>query len=287
MADFTQPQFALPFTVAGTLTVAYDSGADTVVTVSSAVRWNDRTGSASTDAFAYVVDALNTADTGRTWAGAELTTAGGFRGLCVIIASNITDGRAPTTMTFSGGLTGKMFGYTSNAVSAVAGVGSYYYSGSWLRQYLWIPQLESHILQSINELTRLDAVVATSSPDGTTTRDYYGGVDMRNVVIMGIPAACIWQHYASDSDYTDVVGAAAGDQNMALDEFRKLWRDGLPTSTSYCRYWPDLLTLGTYRELEAGGDAAWIGDLKQALSTESQAPYKITLDVTLFDMGGS
>lgn len=285
MAAFTQPQLALPFVLNGTVTATFTSGADVgPVTVGSSntVRYNDRTGATGTDALAYLANALDTADAGGTWAASEAT--GDYLGRAVLTTdrTGAGDGRTLATVVFAGSITGKMFGFTSNTATAT----SQAITSTWCRQYLWIPQPAATILQSKNELTRLDAVVATSSPDGTTTRDYYGGVDIREIEVLSVPAASIWQHYADDADYAAKIGAATGDENCAFDEFRKLWRDGLP-SGYYCKYWPDLATLATLTRLEPGGEEMWIGDTKQAIEVEQRAPYRFTLSLKAFDLGAS
>jgi len=261
------------------------------VTIGSAstIRYNDRSGDVDTDAWAYLADAMDTADGGGDWSISEVS--GDYLGKCVLTTTRngaLQDGRTCTSVEFSDGLTGKMFGFDSNTV-ATTGIFTNSIIGVWIRQYLWIPQPNKTILQSKNEKTRVDTVVTTSSPDGTSTRDYYGGVDMREVEILSVPAACIWQHYADDADHAGVVGAETGDQNCALDEFRKLWRDGLP-SGYYCRYWPDLTNIGgpaapTHTRLEPGAEDTWIGDLKEALEVEQIAPYRFAVLITSFDFG--
>ena len=283
MANFTQPQFALPFTLNGTVTANFTTGlpvGPVTVGSSSTTRWNDRTGATATDALAFLTDALDTADTGGTWAATE--ASGDYLGRCVLttVRTGLGDGRTLSSLVFAGSVTGKMFGFTSNTATASAQA----VTSIWCRQYLWIPQPASTILQGVNELTRLDAVVGTSSPDGTTTRDYYGGVDVRRIEIFSVPAASIWQHYADDSDYATKIGATVGDENCAFDEFRKLWRNGLPAS-AYCKYWPDLATLGTLTQLEPGADEMWMGDLTQGIEVEQQAPYRFLLAIKAFDLG--
>lgn len=288
MANFTQPQFALPFTLNGTVTMTFTTGANVgPVTIgsSSTTRWNDRTGATATDALAYLADAMNTADSGGTWAASE--ASGDYLGRSVLTTGRDApagDARTLATVIFAGGITGKMFGFTSNTATAGVALVGGTVTSTWCRQYLWIPQPASTILLGVNEKTSLDAVVATSSPDGTTTRDFYGGVNIRRVEIFSVPAASIWQHYADDADYAGKIGATTGDENCAFDEFRKLWRDGLPTS-AYCKFWPDLATLPIYTQLEPGGDEMWMGDLSQALMVEQRAPYRYLLSLQAFDLG--
>ena len=61
---FTVPQFAIPFTVAGTVTITFTDASTTAATVVSATRYNDRRFSSSTDAAAYVATAMSSADSG-------------------------------------------------------------------------------------------------------------------------------------------------------------------------------------------------------------------------------
>ena len=285
---YTQPQFALPFVVDGTVTVAFDTGADVVVSVGSSttVKFNDRSDAHSGhDAVDFVVDAIDTADTGGTWAYAEV--AGDFKGRTKWTRT-ASDGRNLSAITFSGGLTGRMFGFTDDSPSLADGqIVANVATGTWIRQYLWIPQPASQILLAEEEKTRVDAVVSTSSPDGTTTRDYYGGADRRRIVIYSIPAAGIWQFYADQAGYSANQGNTAGDLNCAFDSFRQLWRGDLPTSDAaklYCRFAPDLTSPLTSVQINPGAGDTWIGDLSQALEVESRSPYRFALTLDVFEV---
>lgn len=283
---FTQPAFALPFVVSGTITLTFNDASTHVATIgtSSIVRFNDRSGATGTDAVAYTVLALDTSDGGGTWVAAAVP--GDFLGR-VKFTRTPSDGKLLSVIAFSGGLTGKMFGFTSNTPSVADGqIIADVATGTWQLQYLWIPQPASQILQGESEKTSVDAVVATSSPDGTTTRDFYGGVDRRRIVIYSIPAAGIWQTYADAASFSTINGNTAGDQNCAFDEFRKLWRTDLPTVDTaklYCRYYIDASSTD-HVQLDPGQDDPWIGDLSTALEVESRSPYRFALTLAAFEV---
>lgn len=279
MADYTQPQFCLPFTCVGTVTITFTDTSTQACTVATATRYNDRTGVVGTDALTYVAAAMDTDDGGGDWAASEVS--GDYLGKSILTRSNISDGKTVSKIAFSAGLTGRMFGYSSNAPTATATANVV--TGTWIRQYLWIPQPASLILMANNEKTDVETVVATSSPDGTTTRDSFGSVDKRTIEILTVPGACVWRDRTDDADYAAVIGATTGDQNAALSEFRALWAAGLPAST-YCRFFPDVNTLATFHKLEPGEGARWMGDLNEALEMESKAPLRYSVRLDAFEV---
>ena len=196
--------------------------------------WNDRTGNPATDLLAWVAVEMAGQD-GEVWD--DLEPAGDYIGRPQLVNDHPrADGKTLFKVEFTSGLQAADLGFEFSSMSAVITPGGdYAITGAWIRGRLWIPQASSFM--ALDETTREETVVVTTSPDGTNTKDYYGGLDIRATELLTVPAALIWPQYANDPLFTAAVsGMTAGDQNAPLDVFRQAWRD----SVLPIRYSPDL-----------------------------------------------
>tara|TARA_R110000751_G_scaffold273961_1_gene374806 strand:+ start:18717 stop:19550 length:834 start_codon:yes stop_codon:yes gene_type:complete len=270
---FTVPQFAIPFTVAGTVTITFTDASTTAATVVSATRYNDRRFSSSTDAAAYVATAMSSADSGGAWTASEV--AGDFQGKLSLTRGSITDGKTVSLITFSAGLTGKMFGYDSNAPTATANV----VTGTWMRQYLWIPHPTALVFQTRTEVFTDDSLVITSSPSGSSTVDQFGRINRAEIEIVDIPAASMLQHYTSQADFAAKIGATTGDLNCNFDSFRQ---DFIDIGATEMRYSKDRTVPATYTTLKPYDESDWLRDVSPrspAVTVASIHPYRFDLTI--------
>lgn len=215
--------------------------------------WNDRTGAPATDLLAWVAVEMSGEDA-EVWD--DLEPAGDYLGRPQLVCDHPrADGKTLLKVEFTSGLQAADLGFEFSSMPAViTGGGDYAITGAWIRGRLWIPQASSFM--ALDEVTREETVVVTTSPDGTNTKDYYGGLDIRTTELLTVPAAIVWPQYADDPLFTAAVsGMTAGDLNAPLDIFRQAWRD----QTGPIRFSPDLTAPGTYVELEAVDP--WIGNL--------------------------
>jgi len=307
MAAYTQPQLCLPVITASSngphmkITLAASLVGATTVNVSLADNdttrgkyWNDRDfGSASNLANALCI-AANAAEvaagTNGVWSASEVS--GDYLGRINLARAYGDTADDVTNVLFtSSDFGGAMLGFTSNTATPDSttysgpGFDPINWVGTWIAGNLWIPQPSGLVLQGINETTTRDTGVSTSSPDGTTTRDFYGRVSLKRIEIVSVPAACVWQHYADDSDYTASPGATAGDLNMAFDKFRQQWVS--IATGDYCRLFKDsgsVTTSADYVQLEPGGDDDWMWDTARAVAVESKAPLRYILTLTAFEV---
>lgn len=237
----TKPQFSLPQAIAGTVTIHFSDATTTAISVTSATRWNDRTLAAATDAWAYVVAALSSGDSGGTWAASEPSS-----GLLGRAAATRTpsDGKTVTKIVFSGGLTGAMFGFSTDEPTAAANV----VTGTWQRSGLWLARGgRCYTPGSWGEDS--DLVIETMSDDGSSTRDYYGTVTEVPIEIFMIPGALIYPDH-NTSTRANINGLLTTDPNVSWQTFVKTWRDtDTSTASAACRYAPDRDTPTTYYSL--------------------------------------
>ena len=277
----TQPQWCAEysFTEDTVITLSFVADPDVALTLPSngITRYNDRTGVVATDLLAWVAQELTNQD-GEVWDDVE--PSGSYKGRSQLVCDHPrADGKTLSAVTFtSGGITATDLGFESSTMTAVATAGGdYAITGAWVRGRLWIAQGDSFM--ALDETTREETVVVTTSPDGTNTKDYYGGFSIRSTQLITVPAACVWPQYANDSLFaTAVDGMTAGDLNAPLDVFRQTWRD----STSPIRYSPDLTAPGTYVELEVVDP--WIGNLKEAVTPIGLAPRLYSVNLTALEV---
>lgn len=245
----TKPQFALPFTVGGTATIRYTDGVGVTtlaVNVTSATRYNDRTLATATDAWAYLIDTLNTADITRTYAATEPTT--GLSGRCTVTESAITDARIILDITLSAGLTGQMFGFDSDVITFAGGNvlgptgGSA--TGDHQRQHLWIARGALAFFAGHWDYKN-SLVVEPQSNSGDTTRDDYGGPTLTPIAIARVPGCLVLRSHVTTELVLAIDGLAADDPNVTWEALAEHWRQ----NDISARYWPDDTDLATHYTL--------------------------------------
>ena len=241
-------------------------------------RYNNRVGLPASDLLAWVAQQLTALDgVGEFWTDDEPT--GDYIGRPQLVNDHPrADGKTLDTVEFLSGLTSTDLGFHASVMtSTVSPAGDQEIIGDWLRGRLWIPQSDGFL--ALDERTREETVVITTSPDGTNTRDFYGGLDIRTTELLTVAAALVWPQYAQDTAFVvGVSGMTAGDLNAPLDTFRQVWRDSaLPV-----RYSADLTAPGTFVELEMVDD--WAGNLAAAVTPIGRAPRLYTVRLTALEV---
>jgi hypothetical protein len=282
--SYSNPQFCLPFTIpAGTIVIAFTDLSSVNVTVAEATRYTDRTGDPASDAWAYLAAELNADDSGAngTWTATEVS--GGYQGLVKLACdrSGSGDGKTIQSVTFPSTTMSNLFGITTvNPSITVGSVSDQSFQGTQMGYGLWIAHTGADIFQALTEARTLDVGTATESPDMSATLLSFGQVKRRTVLMLSVPAAMVWDHYASsaDSDWVDVYGGVQYDDQQAFDVFRRQWL-GLADG-QYCRYSEDATAPSTYVQLVPGAADGWIFDLSSAVEASLDGSYKFTLELT-------
>ena len=279
----TQPQWVAAYTMTGNPVIRLTFTDTTIKTLTlpgtGLTRYNDRRFLVASDLLAWVADEMTNTDLpGETWTASE--PAGDYLGRSALTNThprvdtktlNRIDFMTPTI------LSGADLGYDSNTVFATLAAPNYVLTGTWIRGRLWIPQGSSFM--ALDEVTREDTVVVTTSPDGTNTKDYYGGLTLRTTELLTVPAALVWPQYADSALFTAAVsGMTAGDLNAPLDVFRQAWRD-TPLSI---RYSPDLTLPSVYHDLNAVDP--WIGNLTTAATPIGLSPRLYNVRLTALEV---
>ena len=278
----TQPQWCAAFEITTDveITLAFTDLTTKLLTIPApgSLLYNDRTGNIGTDLLAWLADQMTTQDFGETWTASE--PSGSYIGRPTLTNTHPRfDTKTLDTVTFTSGLTNVDLGFESATMNAFLDASGFDYAitGAWLRGRLWIAQESSFL--ALDEVTREDTVVVTTSPDGTNTKDYYGGLSMRATELLTVPAAIVWPHYANDALFTAAVsGMTAGDLNAPLDIFRQHWRD----SSYPVRYSPDLTAPTVFYELEVVDP--WIGSLKRVVNPIGLSPRLYNARLTALEV---
>ena len=146
-------------------------------------------------------------------------------------------------------------------------------------QGLWVIDEYPGLCAGAEETTRT-TVLSTTSPDGTTSRDTYGDVTRKTIMLMTLPAASVYQFYVDDADYASIISAATGDVNACFDELRRLW--SRLDSSLYCRFFPDINDLTDYVQLQPGAQDGWLASLDGVASRVSDSPVLFDITISAF-----
>lgn len=271
---YTRPQFCLPFTVNGTVTVNFTDASSTgAITIgsSSTIRYTDRTTDPTSDAWAYLAQEMSSGDAGGTWAASEL--AGGYQGR-VVLTRTPSDGKTVDTVVFSSTAFSNLFGFTTASNGATANAVTAQSMGTGL----WIAHSGADTFLEMDESWSDDAVVITESPDGTSTIDDFGGVTRREIVITQVPAAMVYPHYVEDDDWISSYSGVLSDEQQSWDTLRQQWL--LLSDGQTCRYSPDATGPSVYYSLSPGAEDRWIASTRNAAEIETRAPYRFRLTIT-------
>lgn len=280
------PQFCLPLTLGGTLTVAFGTGSPLAVSVPTVTRHHTRSTDPNDDALAYLHSLLDAADSGGAWGFGEVS--GSYKGRAFLTCDRngaAGDGRTITSITFSGAdLSGALYGFTADVVApSLGGDGVHYWTAPHRRPSLWLPDPSRYVETALDEPRDSDTLLLTTSPGGRTSKLVLGGYRRRHVELLSLYAASVWPHYASKADFAASIGAATGDLNAAFDTFRRRWlalADG-----EVCRYYPDNGDTSTYVEVEPGQQDLWLGDLQLALTEVSRSLYRFDMALAFNEVG--
>ena len=121
---------------------------------------------------------------------------------------------------------------------------------------------------------------STTSPDGTTSRDVYGTTTRKRIDMLTNPGAATLKHYAGDADHAAVIGCATGDNNAAFDELLRLW--AAVDDSVFCRFYPDILSIATFEQLQPGAEDAWLSSIGGAADLVSEGPVYFDIGIEAF-----
>ena len=121
---------------------------------------------------------------------------------------------------------------------------------------------------------------ATTSPDGTTSRDVYGSITRKRIDLLSLPGASVFLDYANDADHCAVIGCNTGDAAAALDELRRRWC--LIDDDVSCRFYPDVSTPATFVALRPGAGDEWMSSLDEAVDMISEGPLYFDATIGAF-----
>jgi hypothetical protein len=269
------PAFARPITVAtSTITIDYDGATTEVISITGATRYNDQSGDAATDLWAYVLAAINAASA-FTWVGEAVTNRPfGRRRLAINGAVDFV-----VSLTFSSAALATALGFSS-ATPAVVVSGSVTYTSrvtaAWTPQGYWSPH-SGLVTPLVRDPWRYeDAALVTQSPTGATTVDDYGGVAVRQVQLARLYAANALACYRGDADFIGDQGdLVVTDPHYAWEDFRRGWLQ----AGGAARYYPDRDTPATYSTVYPR--APWIASSSQGLTQGRGNPLVYDLNVEL------
>lgn len=114
---------------------------------------------------------------------------------------------------------------------------------------------------------RQGSILALDSTHATNTLEVYGEITEKTVMFFNVPAAGVFAQYTGASDFTDQIGAAAGDERAALETWIKRLRS---LGAVNVRLFEDLTDLSTYSTLRPSKALPWLSSLKASAPMEGQ-----------------
>lgn len=271
------PALARPITIgASTITIDYDGATTEVINVTAATRYNDLSGNASSDLWAYVLAAINAASA-FTWV-AE-TVANRPYGRRRLAINGETDTVVSVTFSSSALATAMGFSSTTPSVATIEtapGVFSSRVTALWTPQGYWSPHSELTTALVRDPWRYEDAALVTESPTGGATVDDYGGVALRRVDLVRLYAANSLECYRLDSDFATGQGdLLTTDPHYSWEAFRRGWLQ----AGGSARYYPDRETPATYNTVQPR--APWIASSSQGLSEFRTNPLTFNLSIEM------
>lgn len=294
MANFTQCSFAIPYTItaATQIRVTFNDSAQGAVTrTASAVPGTyylttDQTVSAGTDSLlGHLLYQLEQAEavlpaTLGTYSISEISSTPNYRGRMLILRAQGDPVDSVASIEILGGeITLETFGRLSDPWAPLSAPGNPAIFISTNRGIgHWI--LDDVSLMASTQETPRTIAAAVSSPDGTTSRDVWGTVTRKQLELLTLPGAAVYTHYVDDADFAAVIGCATGDHSASFDDLRSRWAE-LPDTASV-RFTPDIDNAGTYQQLVAGAEDAWITALDGAAQIISDGPLFFDLSIEAY-----
>jgi len=288
MSDFTRCAFSLPWEITTAtqirLTLANSAvGATTVTgTATAGTYYNDLdvSGAAIGDnLLSHLLDQLEAAELAAGTLGTYtlVLQSGDYKGRYTIqrAQGDAADDVTSLEILSGGEVTMVTFGYTSATPAPTSGTANpAVFTATNRAAGHWIID-EYPGLCAGDEEVQETTVLSATSPDGTTSRDTYGDVTRKTIMLMTLPAASVFRYWTDDADYAAALGCATSDPNASLDELRRLWSRISPDV--YCRYTPNIGAIGTYVQLQPGARDEWLSRLPADRISTNPLLYDVTL----------
>jgi hypothetical protein len=269
------PALARPIAIgASTITIDYDGATTEVISVTAATRYNDLSGDAASDLWAYVLAAIN-AGSAFTWVAETVANRPyGRRRLAVNGAPDFV-----VSVTFSSSALSTALGFSSTTPAVVVS-GSVSFTSRvtalWTPQGYWTPHSELVTALVRDPWRYEDAALVTESPTGGATVDDYGGVALRRVDMVRLYAANALECYRLDGDFAVGQGdLLTTDPHYSWEAFRRGWLQGGGSA----RYYPDRAAPATYNTVQPR--APWIASSSQGLSEFRTNPLTFNLSIEM------
>ena len=269
MANFTTPMICLPYNLAAAATThcqinvaASSDGAFTVNfdMTAGADLFNNRDFTRSDNLIKDWVDAANTACAAEpgwtspgTWSVAE-QVSGNMKGMITItytvgdVADDITSivWREPAII---GGLD---FGFINDTEGPTNGPNpgaNHEWASDYVVGQQWIPhQAYPGCMLARDVPMKRTPVIETLSSSGKGTQDAGGTTTRRQVSILTVNAASVFEWAAAEAGHLET-GQTSADPNVTLDDFIDVWRTKTTTALKTARWHRDMDTAATYTEV--------------------------------------
>ena len=227
----------------------------------------------------HLLDQLTAAETAAGTDGTYVLAlqSGDYKGRYTIqrTQGDASDNVASLEILSGGEVTMKTFGYTSTSPTPTSGTANpAVFEATNRAAGHWIID-EYPGLCAGDEEIKETTVLSATSPDGTTSRDTYGDVTRKTIMLMTLPAASVFQYWTDDADFASALGCATSDPNASLDELRRLWARIGPDV--YCRYTPNIGSITTFVKLQPGARDTWLARLPAERISSNPLLYDVTL----------
>lgn len=288
MSDFTRCAFSLPWVITTatqirlTLTASAVGATTVTATAAAGTYYNDLDVAGTVlgvNLLRHLLDQLTAAETAAGTDGTYVLVlqSGDYKGRYTIqrTQGDASDNVASLEILSGGEVTMKTFGYTSTSPTPTSGTANpAVFEATNRAAGHWIID-EYPGLCAGDEEIKETTVLSATSPDGTTSRDTYGDVTRKTIMLMTLPAASVFQYWTDDADYAAALGCATSDPNASLDELRRLWARISPDV--YCRYTPNIGSIANYVQLQPGARDTWLARLPAERISSNPLLYDVTL----------
>ena len=288
MSDFTRCAFSLPWVITTatqirlTLTASAVGATTVTATAAAGTYYNDLDVAGTVlgvNLLRHLLDQLTAAETAAGTDGTYVLVlqSGDYKGRYTIqrTQGDASDNVASLEILSGGEVTMVTFGYTSTSPTPTSGTANpAVFEATNRAAGHWIID-EYPGLCAGDEEIKETTVLSATSPDGTTSRDTYGDVTRKTIMLMTLPAASVFQYWTDDADYASALGCATSDPNASLDELRRLWARIGPDV--YCRYTPNIGSITTFVKLQPGARDTWLARLPAERISSNPLLYDVTL----------
>lgn len=288
MSDFTRCAFSLPWVITTatqirlTLTASAVGATTVTATAAAGTYYNDLDVAGTVlgvNLLRHLLDQLTAAETAAGTDGTYVLVlqSGDYKGRYTIqrTQGDASDNVASLEILSGGEVTMVTFGYTSATPAPTSGTANpAVFEATNRAAGHWIID-EYPGLCAGDEEIKETTVLSATSPDGTTSRDTYGDVTRKTIMLMTLPAASVFRYWTDDADFASALGCATSDPNASLDELRRLWARIGPDV--YCRYTPNIGSITTFVKLQPGARDTWLARLPAERISSNPLLYDVTL----------